>query len=679
MNRIIRWLKDSFRSPAAFPIILLAICIAAYGVLIPWLGFYSDDWIFIWAFNKMGPEGLTRYFATNRPFLGTLMQLTMPIIGVDPWRWQVFALLVRWLSGLSAWWLLRLIWPKKHILAAWAAILICIYPGAVSQPVALTGSHLFLVLTLLFSSFALNILAIEKPGRYWLFTIPAIAASLVNLLALDYFFVLELLRPVILFFIICKETNSFWKSVRRSAIHTAPYLAVFLGVGIWRAFFFRYQDYWHPAVLVTQLKTDPIPALLKLPGAFLYNIWVSTVAAWTRPFAFRMLEGIGRTGLLIYTALVVVSAVFVFLVLSKFKTQEQAKEKARSHSEPIILSLACLALAGIPFLVTNLVPDLWTFRSRFNLPFMFGACLLFIAVFCMIPLKPWMRITLFSVLVGFCIGQQFVVANQFRLDWYYQNRFYRFFTMRVPHLEKGTLVVANDFPTSLGGAWAYTSALNWIYAPENNTAELSYAFIYGTEKPELKEGNLTKLDYLAGQFDVDYQKILFVYFDNRCLQILSPQYSFEYPYLEPRLLELPALSKAELIRHNGEGSAKLDERIFSLPASGDWCSYYIKADLARQQGDWEEVARLGEEGMPVFGRGEDRELFPFIEANAITGNWKQAITLLEEAVRLAIDRNQELYLPNYDALWVFIDERTSASPEKNAAYQTWQEIIHQAP
>ena len=167
MKRFFRKLTDLIRSPASFPFILLAICIAAYGLLIPWLGFYSDDWIFIWAFNKMGPDGLTRYFATNRPFLGVLMRLTMPIVGIAPWRWQVFALLVRWLSGLSAWWLLRLTWPRKDTLAAWTAVLICVYPGSVSQPVALTGSHLFLVLTLLFSSFALNILAIRNPAKFW--------------------------------------------------------------------------------------------------------------------------------------------------------------------------------------------------------------------------------------------------------------------------------------------------------------------------------------------------------------------------------------------------------------------------------------------------------------------------------------------------------------------------------
>ena len=85
-------------SPASFPFVMLAICVSAYGLLVPWLGFYSDDWIFVWAFNKMGPEGLTRYFATNRPFLGILMRLTMPIVGIEPWRWQVFALLVRWLK-----------------------------------------------------------------------------------------------------------------------------------------------------------------------------------------------------------------------------------------------------------------------------------------------------------------------------------------------------------------------------------------------------------------------------------------------------------------------------------------------------------------------------------------------------------------------------------------------------
>ncbi len=140
---------------------------------------------------------------------------------------------------------------------------------------------------------------------------------------------------------------------------------------------------------------------------------------------------------------------------------------------------------------------------------------------------------------------------------------------------------------------------------------------------------------------------------------------------------MPAFSNIDMIQLEESNGAVLEERIFSTDSSQDWCYYAIKADLARQRGDWQEVASLGEVGITLFGKGEDRELFPFIEANAIIGNWDRAIDLLEEAARISLERNKEIYIPTYEGLWKFIDEHTPTSPEKQAAHDAWEMIINQ--
>jgi len=52
-----------------------------------------------------------------------------------------------------------------------------------------------------------------------------------------------------------------------------------------------------------------------------------------------------------------------------------------------------------------------------------------------------------------------------------------------------------------------------------------------------------------------------------------------------------------------------------------WCYYYQKADLARQQGEWEDVQRIGEQ---AFGQGfepqDPIEWMPFLQAYAVAGN-----------------------------------------------------------
>ena len=93
-----------------FPLFLLALCLAAYGPLMTRLGFYWDDFPMNWIATTMGRAGLARYFSTNRPVWGLVYQLTTALLGSRPLTWQIFALLVRWVSGLSLWALLNLVW-----------------------------------------------------------------------------------------------------------------------------------------------------------------------------------------------------------------------------------------------------------------------------------------------------------------------------------------------------------------------------------------------------------------------------------------------------------------------------------------------------------------------------------------------------------------------------------------
>ena len=57
--------------------------------------------------TKLAPRESPKYFSTNRPFWGWLFQVTLPLIGAIPWKWQVFALILRWLTGISVWILLK--------------------------------------------------------------------------------------------------------------------------------------------------------------------------------------------------------------------------------------------------------------------------------------------------------------------------------------------------------------------------------------------------------------------------------------------------------------------------------------------------------------------------------------------------------------------------------------------
>jgi hypothetical protein len=56
----------------------------------------------------------------------------------------------------------------------------------------------------------------------------------------------------------------------------------------------------------------------------------------------------------------------------------------------------------------------------------------------------------------------------------------------------------------------------------------------------------------------------------------------------------------------------------------EWCYYYQKADLARQQNDWQTVAELGDEAQKLGLHPNDQiEWMPFLQAYAWIDDIKQ--------------------------------------------------------
>src|SRR3990172_7390272 len=74
------WKGLSFPS-WSLPVVLLVVAILAFGLFIPWLGFYWDDWPSIWFLHLLGPLGFRDVFASDRPFLGQLFILSTGILG----------------------------------------------------------------------------------------------------------------------------------------------------------------------------------------------------------------------------------------------------------------------------------------------------------------------------------------------------------------------------------------------------------------------------------------------------------------------------------------------------------------------------------------------------------------------------------------------------------------------
>jgi hypothetical protein len=145
-----------------------------------------------------------------------------------------------------------------------------------------------------------------------------------------------------------------------------------------------------------------------------------------------------------------------------------------------------------------------------------------------------------------------------------------------------------------------------------------------------------------------------------CLRVLDPLYNNArtIPGANPYLLNAIPLSKPELI-YTESPLPEMNEMLFGGEPSHGWCYFYEKAEVSRQNGDWDEVANLYREaqkdelypGLPV-------EYLPFIEAFARTGDNDMAFKLTDRVIK-----EQKLMCPALVTLWDRVSQDVETSSE----------------
>jgi hypothetical protein len=117
-----------------------------------------------------------------------------------------------------------------------------------------------------------------------------------------------------------------------------------------------------------------------------------------------------------------------------------------------------------------------------------------------------------------------------------------------------------------------------------------------------------------------------------CLRVLDPALGDQVTYDKESkfLVDAIPLSKPGLIDVD---SIQTPHIPFVTEPQHTWCYYFTKAELARQQGDWQKAVDLYEEAISLeYEPGDAFEWLVFIEAQAMTGNVRVARQLSESAI-----------------------------------------------
>lgn len=671
-------MKNLLSNSRYFPLTLFVLCLVSFGLLIPWLGFYWDDWPSIWYLHFLGSSGFVDVFAIDRPLLGRLFWLTTSILGESTLSWQLFGFTTRWLSALALWWTLRSVWPQNTREVTYVAILFAVYPGFSQQFISVTYSHVFLIQAIFFVSLGIMVWAIRKPGNYWILTLISVLLATYSMLSLEYYFGLELLRPVLLWIVLGVQITSRRKRIMQSFLYWTPYLLIMFVFLYWRILL---QDTPRGEVQIfSKLAENPLAGLLDLFQEIVVDIYQASILAWGQTLNFINLKNFGLLPTLMYIVMVLVIAGVAFIYLYNYLKNDSQNLQRKSNwvTQAILTGIYALFIGGWPFWSTNLPIELRFPWDRFTIPMMLGTSLLLVGIIELVFKSQTMKAVILSVLVGLAVGIHFQNANLYRREWNSQKAFFWQLTWRAPDIEPGTMILGSELPFIHFSDNSLTAPLNWTYAPDNLPTPMPYLFYaiesrLGNELQEISLDQQIEEPYRATYFTGSTSQALVLYHaPPGCVKILDPETDKRLPQKPKYMSEAIDLSNLNLIS-DSDTPVYPPTQIFGSEPEHDWCYYFEKADLARQYGDWLKVVELGEKARSLDTRLYEvnaPELLPYIEGYAHNGEWDTAYELTSQAYQLTFRMERILC-----STWSRILGNTQSTTERQSVVKKIEQEI----
>jgi hypothetical protein len=654
------------RADALAIISLFAIGALVYGVFIPSLGFYWDDWPMIWVYNALGPSGLAKYWAGERPMVGWIYASLAPSLGIRPIGWHIASLVARCASSATLFVAFCAFWPRRKDVAWLVGTLVLLYPGFTQQPIALTylPHHLsFLLFTI---SLATTIFSVTTPVYRWIFLPISLVAGGLSYLIIEYFVGLELFRLFIIGVLTNRQctTHDLKKKVQTALIVWSPYATVWAAYIVWRAFVYRVVSPYGTVSTkdvgsdISRFLISPLHEVLARVLGGIHNILMATVFAWARPFSPNIITPNSHAVPFSWVIATIVVAIAIYTLRRLTSNSQPAPEPEPSGNKPrrrfpetgLLLGVLGLGVAGLPFLVSGLSTEFATYPSfgdRFTLPFMLAASLTLLGLVAVLGATKLSRMLLVSLILFAFSANQVQNENLYRQDWLTQKSLFWQLAWRAPVLKQGTSIFADGLPRSLYGNHS-AGILDLLYTRDDSAGRLDY-FIFDLRRLSVEGLSWAgaKLSYRPGDtisgrvrsfqfWGATAQSLVVWISPSGTLRIVTQRCVSEILRGSALCFNLSQLSQPGEVISDAPGRPNGPLlKIFGSEPMHEWSYFYQRAELERQLNHWDAVTMLGDEVMKQGLKPSDpSEWFPFIDGYTRAHKYQTAeditISVLEE-------------------------------------------------
>ncbi len=609
------------------PIVLVGLI--TYLPIVPWLGFFHDDWYVV--ASKVGGVSLTEMFYSDRPWMGRFLGLIYQLVNVRVVGWHLVAILLRIVYALAFAQLLVIRLPGRRPLVTLMAILSLIYPGYSMLPSAATYPPHYFAMTLALISIALSLKALQAE-RWWATLILGLASAALAftyLRIVEYFIGFEIARIVI---VAERILPSLPGILKRLKLQLATSLLLPLGAG-------SYFLYWRFAVFqssrpATDLQRlaglyqgSPLEQLTTMFARAVTDFFNLTILAWVVPFQTKSI-GDTTLGSVLLAALLVATVVGLLLVFArKFGVGPVVDAELNDHPAGLAgVGALLVVLTILPVIVSGRHVEFRFDVDRYTLQSI-PAVILFVTGSFFMILKPRRIRATFLGLLGLCVFLQFYNALSFARRWELHRQFWWELTWRAPQIEQDTLL-AVEMGEGFGLAENYEvwAPANLIYYPAERPIGIAARILDHGMLTDLQTGAIIRASTRGIAYYQYHQNLLLLTMnraDGTCLHVLDERRP-EISSFESSITYLAApYSRESRIAPDGNSAIPPSSVFGSEPQHG-WCYYYQRANFSRQVADWEEVVRLGDEALRRgLGPQDSSEWMPFFEGYLREGQRQQ--------------------------------------------------------
>ncbi len=680
--RAARWLAKHSGFGLYAAALLLAM-VASYDAQVWRLGTYYDDWEGIFLYKQgFTAQQIWNYFVSDRPFSFLTHVLYNPLIGASAIGWHLLALLLNWAAVLLLVRTLLRLWPAHVMEAGWIGLLLAVYPGMHRQFVAHTSMPHYTSMLLFTLSLLLMVKAFQAKTHRFSFLAFSVALAGLQVLIIEYFAALELIRVLILFYIFWATADN-WKTAAARALRAWwPYSLVFVGFLVYHFAILPVLqpaglEPQHPLIVLSQLVQNPVSTLLQYAGNVLQDVQYSVLYAWTLPWVPQDLDLRARAVVFSWVLGIVV-AVLCAAIMWSWQRKEHAAPGPTPRWFLIVLCVGALLLGGLPAWIIGQQAIKGTWADRFLFGQILGAVpLVVLAVAWMAgPAGRQAQNIVLAILLASSISLQFRVGNQYALLWDRNRTYYWQLKWRVPSLQPGTFIVSTSTPVGGTDIYQVGLAVNTAFNPGHGKEQVQYWWFNGPENLWVSSAGKYRpamdinYSFRSLSFHSNMRQALPVVQDKsggRCLQVLDLVYQGE-PLLNADEQNLFSIAHDDMVLQQ---ERPLPQDVFGAELPHDWCYYYERADLARQYAQWDQVLKLWQQAGSLSATSlYGPEYLPFIEAFAHRGQWDEAADLTMKADATTADMSSFLC-----GSWTRITAATPASDVKASAWMKVQAAL----